>query len=95
MRSLVPTFIRSHDQGSKRSWHNDLASGSHLPRVPRLQARVLELPTACHVCGLTLVSSPHLARSYHHLFPVRPFQEVSPAELAGIKVRVWHKPSAI
>ena len=47
---------------------------------------MLELPTACHVCGLTLVSSPHLARSYHHLFPVRPFQEVSPAELTSIEV---------
>ena len=49
---------------------------------------MIELPTACHVCGLTLVSSPHLARSYHHLFPVRPFQEVSPAELAGMQVSV-------
>ena len=51
---------------------------------------MLELPTACHVCGLTLVSSPHLARSYHHLFPVRPFQEVSPVELADMTVRAWH-----
>ena len=32
---------------------------------------------SCHVCGLTLVSSPHLARSYHHLFPVPAFQEDS------------------
>jgi transcription initiation factor TFIIH subunit 2 len=28
------------------------------------------------VCRLTLVSSPHLARSYHHLFPVAPYEEV-------------------
>jgi len=42
---------------------------------PRCAARVAELPAACHVCGLTLVSSPHLARSYHHLFPVPPFAE--------------------
>lgn len=43
---------------------------------PRCKARVCELPTECHICGLTLVSSPHLARSYHHLFPVTPFEEV-------------------
>ena len=44
---------------------------------PRCKARVCELPTECRLCGLTLVSSPHLARSYHHLFPVTPFNEVS------------------
>lgn len=43
---------------------------------PRCQGRACELPTECHFCGLTLVSSPHLARSYHHLFPVTPFEEV-------------------
>lgn len=44
---------------------------------PRCKARVCELPTECHICGLTLVSSPHLARSYHHLFPIPAFEEVS------------------
>lgn len=44
---------------------------------PRCKARVCELPTECRICGLTLVSSPHLARSYHHLFPITPFNEVS------------------
>ncbi|XP_043700612.1 general transcription factor IIH subunit 2-like [Telopea speciosissima] len=43
---------------------------------PRCKARVCELPTECRICGLTLVSSPHLARSYHHLFPITPFDEV-------------------
>lgn len=43
---------------------------------PRCRARVCDLPTECQICGLTLVSSPHLARSYHHLFPVAPFKEV-------------------
>ena len=28
------------------------------------------------ICGLTLVSSPHLARSYHHLFPVPIYTEI-------------------
>ncbi|KAI5668123.1 hypothetical protein M9H77_17976 [Catharanthus roseus] len=44
---------------------------------PRCKARVCELPTECRICGLTLVSSPHLARSYHHLFPITPFDDVS------------------
>ena len=39
-------------------------------------ARVCDLPATCPVCSLTLVSSPHLARSYHHLFPVPVFEEV-------------------
>ena len=43
---------------------------------PRCKARVVDLPSTCHVCGLTLVSSSQLARSYHHLFPVKPFVEV-------------------
>lgn len=43
---------------------------------PQCQAKVSELPTDCVVCGLKLVLSPHLARSFHHLFPVAPFTEV-------------------
>ena len=45
-------------------------------RGPRCEARVDELPSQCGTCQLSLVSSPHLARSYHHLFPVMPFVEV-------------------
>ena len=47
---------------------------------PRCKGRVAELPGECPVCRLTLVSSPHLARSYHHLFPVPPFEEASAPE---------------
>ncbi len=43
---------------------------------PQCQAKVSELPTDCAVCGLKLVLAPHLARSFHHLFPVPPFSEV-------------------
>mmetsp|Transcript_15614 Transcript_15614/g.46061 ORF Transcript_15614/g.46061 Transcript_15614/m.46061 type:complete len:458 (-) Transcript_15614:390-1763(-) len=49
---------------------------------PRCKARAGELPSSCHVCGLTLIASPHLARSYHHLFPVPPFDEVPSAAIA-------------
>ena len=40
-------------------------------------AKYCELPVECKACGLTLVSAPHLARSYHHLFPLPAFDEVS------------------
>ena len=43
---------------------------------PRCGARACELPTTCTVCHLQLVSAPGLARSYHHLFPVRTFWEL-------------------
>ena len=36
--------------------------------------RYCELPVECRGCGLTLVSAPHLARSYHHLFPLPIFK---------------------
>ena len=42
---------------------------------PKCLAKSAELPCQCHVCGITLISSPHLARSYHHLFPLPPFIE--------------------
>ncbi|KAL4856793.1 General transcription factor IIH subunit 2 [Chlorella vulgaris] len=51
---------------------------------PKCKARVAELPSLCHVCGLSLVASPHLARSYHHLFPVPAFAELPAAELPGV-----------
>ncbi|WFD33224.1 hypothetical protein MCUN1_000037 [Malassezia cuniculi] len=37
---------------------------------PRCLARVCQVPTDCPICGITIVMSTHLARSYHHLFPV-------------------------
>ncbi|CAG9466272.1 unnamed protein product [Pedinophyceae sp. YPF-701] len=45
-------------------------------KCPQCCARVQSLPCQCHVCGITLMSSPHLAKSYHHLFPVQPFRDV-------------------
>ncbi|XP_023243167.1 general transcription factor IIH subunit 2-like [Centruroides sculpturatus] len=44
---------------------------------PQCHAKYCELPVECKACGLTLVSAPHLARSYHHLFPLNCFQEVA------------------
>ncbi|KAH9412961.1 General transcription factor IIH subunit 2 [Dermatophagoides pteronyssinus] len=39
-------------------------------------SKYCDLPVECKICGLTLLSSSHLARSYHHLFPVEPFSEL-------------------
>ncbi|KAL0700997.1 hypothetical protein Bca4012_057119 [Brassica carinata] len=51
------------------SCHKEVKIGAGYT-CPRCKARVCELPTECTICGMTLVSSPHLARSYHHLFPI-------------------------
>nr|KAF6355172.1 hypothetical protein mMyoMyo1_011368 [Myotis myotis] len=50
---------------------------------PQCRAKYCELPVECKICGLTLVSAPHLARSYHHLFPLDAFQEVPLEEYNG------------
>ncbi|XP_032517718.2 general transcription factor IIH subunit 2 [Danaus plexippus] len=43
---------------------------------PQCRSKYCSLPAQCRTCGLTLASAPHLARSYHHLFPVEPFEEL-------------------
>lgn len=45
---------------------------------PRCQSVYCDLPVECRICGLLLVESPHLARSFHHLFPLKPFEEAVP-----------------
>ncbi|KAI0318465.1 Ssl1-like-domain-containing protein [Amylostereum chailletii] len=58
--------------------HSELKTMGYL--CPRCAAKVCDVPTDCDVCGLMIVSSPHLARSYHHLFPVKPFAAVTAGE---------------
>jgi transcription initiation factor TFIIH subunit 2 len=55
---------------------NKLFFGRTFFVCPRCKAKSSELPCDCAVCGLKLVLAPHLARSFHHLFPVPPFDEV-------------------
>ncbi|EGW33515.1 uncharacterized protein SPAPADRAFT_60859 [Spathaspora passalidarum NRRL Y-27907] len=45
-------------------------------QCPQCKSKVCNLPTICPVCGLMLILSTHLARSYHHLVPLRPYKEV-------------------
>ena len=61
----------------------EIRAGGYL--CPRCKAKVSELPTSCKVCSLPLVSSPHLARSYHHLFPVLPYVEAKAKENSRVK----------
>jgi transcription initiation factor TFIIH subunit 2 len=55
--------------------HGELTTGGYT--CSRCSAKVCSLPVTCPSCGLTLLLSTHLARSYHHLFPLRNWAEVS------------------
>jgi len=60
--------------------HGKLCRGGYL--CSRCESKVCSLPAECPACGLTLILSTHLARSYHHLFPLRNWVEV-PWSAAG------------
>ncbi|GAM83647.1 hypothetical protein ANO11243_016350 [Dothideomycetidae sp. 11243] len=55
--------------------HGNLTRGGYL--CSRCKAKVCGLPATCPTCDLTLILSTHLARSYHHLFPLMNWNEVS------------------
>ena len=55
--------------------HSKPTRGGYL--CSRCQSKVCSLPTQCPACSLTLILSTHLARSYHHLFPLQNWKEVS------------------
>lgn len=74
-----PPPLRSHrpplpPSPSLHASHKQLKREGYL--CPQCETKCCELPTECPVCGLTLVSSSHLARSYHHLFPLPAFEAV-------------------
>ncbi|MBN3311195.1 TF2H2 factor, partial [Amia calva] len=84
------TIASLTDQDSKPSFsmsHLDSSSGPSLTLggyfCPQCRSKYTELPVECKVCGLTLVSAPHLARSFHHLFPLDPFPEVPLTDYKG------------
>ncbi|OJD11499.1 hypothetical protein AJ78_07744 [Emergomyces pasteurianus Ep9510] len=64
--TTTPTLCACHSKPSRAGY---LCS--------RCCAKVCTLPTSCPCCGLTLILSTHLARSYHHLFPLMNWVEVS------------------
>lgn len=69
-----PTRLPDTSPPSLCVCHSQLKSEGFL--CPRCLAKVCDVPTDCDICGLMIVSSPHLARSYHHLFPVKPYQAI-------------------
>ncbi|GAB0090047.1 General transcription factor IIH subunit [Sergentomyia squamirostris] len=73
------TLCMCHLDGSDEPSH--LSVGGY--QCPQCSSKYCELPIECVTCGLTLVSAPHLARSYHHLFPVTRFREVEFHQQAG------------
>jgi transcription initiation factor TFIIH subunit 2 len=54
--------------------HSKPSRGGYL--CSRCGSKVCSLPAECPSCGLTLILSTHLARSYHHLFPLMNWVEV-------------------
>jgi transcription initiation factor TFIIH subunit 2 len=58
--------------------HSKLSRGGYL--CSQCGSKVCSLPAECPACGLTLILSTHLARSYHHLFPLKNWVEASWAE---------------
>lgn len=48
---------------------------------PRCKSKSCDLPTVCQICNLPLVSSPHLSRSYHHLFPIVKFKSMTSSQV--------------
>ncbi|KAF9244916.1 Ssl1-like-domain-containing protein [Melanogaster broomeanus] len=76
-----PTRLPDSSPLSLCACHSDMKSEGFL--CPRCMAKVCDVPTDCDICGLMIVSSPHLARSYHHLFPVKSYQAVTSIEDAA------------
>lgn len=63
----------------------NLVAGRPCLICPRCETRASEVPSVCAVCALPLVSAPHLAQSYHHLFPLPRFSPfiLLPADAAA------------
>ena len=80
MRMGFPTYL---NEGQTRAsmcvchLNNETNFSTSGYLCPQCNSKYCELPVECQVCGLTLVSPTHLARSYHHLFPVDMFQELT------------------
>lgn len=75
---IVPEMIhmgfpsrRSDSTQSFCACHNEITPGGYV--CPKCSSKYCHLPCKCKICDLMLVSSPHLARSFHHLFPVEDF----------------------
>ncbi|KAK0723189.1 Ssl1-like-domain-containing protein [Lasiosphaeria miniovina] len=80
MMGFPSRTLASRDHVSLCACHNRPSREGYT--CTRCRTKVCRLPAECPVCGLTLILSTHLARSYHHLFPLRSWVEVSWADAA-------------
>lgn len=60
------------------SCHNKLIYGGYF--CPNCNCKICSLPMICPCCNLMLILSTHLARSYHHLLPIKIYKEVDENE---------------
>ncbi|KDN48854.1 putative SSL1-TFIIH subunit, factor B [Tilletiaria anomala UBC 951] len=76
--TLLPFITAS--KATLCSCHSKFRSGPAF-LCARCGAKLCDVPTDCPVCGLTAVMSTHLARSYHHLFPVSGYKAIRWADV--------------
>ncbi|CAK7204401.1 hypothetical protein SEUCBS139899_007157 [Sporothrix eucalyptigena] len=74
-RAIADTHIANNGGLSVCACHNKPVREGYA--CTRCRTKVCRLPAECPACGLTLILSTHLARSYHHLFPLRNWAVVS------------------
>jgi transcription initiation factor TFIIH subunit 2 len=86
MMGFPSRTLASKDHVSLCGCHNKPSREGYL--CTRCNTKVCRLPAECPSCGLTLILSTHLARSYHHLFPLKNWVEISWAD-AGKSVACY------
>lgn len=73
--------LGSADSNSANDTNATIGSRSAIGyECPQCRNKVCHLPTICPICGLMLILSTHLARSYHHLVPLGDYKEVPVSE---------------
>lgn len=72
LMSSTPSLCLCHLDSE---WKKEIDNSGYF--CPQCNSKHCELPVQCKVCALTLVSAPHLARSFQHLFPLAHFTEVT------------------
>ncbi|XP_039111980.1 general transcription factor IIH subunit 2 [Hyaena hyaena] len=81
------TIASLSDQDAKPSFSmadiQTRTTGSACKRSLKEGKQAITYESLFYLLGLTLVSAPHLARSYHHLFPLDAFQEIPLEEHNG------------
>ncbi|KAH3684909.1 hypothetical protein WICPIJ_004106 [Wickerhamomyces pijperi] len=71
----------SEETPSFCSCHSKLTYGGYI--CPSCKSKICSLPTICPCCNIMLILSTHLARSYHHLIPLKNYIEVAREDITG------------